>query len=94
MQERGSTPAPPRALPEGVTQLNSILLQDGREVRLPEEFEKLVSSFVTQGCTVRIEAEPGCEDFPETHFHATLITNLDTEQTAALPAPKHRGKQG
>jgi len=74
--------------------LSGILLEDGREVRFPEGFEELVSSIVTEGCAVRIEAEPDSDDFPEGHLHATLITNLDTKQIAALPALKHKGKPG
>jgi hypothetical protein len=74
--------------------LNAILLQDGREVRFTGQFEELVASIVTVGCAVRIEAEPDTEDFPEPHLRATLITNLETQQTVTLPALKHKGKPG
>jgi hypothetical protein len=74
--------------------INAILLQDGREVRFPDGCAELISSVVEEGCVVRIEAEADSEDFPEGHIRATLITNLETKQTAALPALKHKGKPG
>lgn len=74
--------------------INAILLQDGREVRFPEGFAELISSIVGEGSAVRIEAEADSADFPEGHLRATLITNLETKQTAMLPALKHKGTPG
>ena len=74
--------------------ISAILLKDGPEVRFPEEFAELISSVVEEGCAVRIEAESDSENLFGGYLDATLITNLETKQTAVLPAPKHKGKPG
>jgi hypothetical protein len=79
---------------DGLGKVNAILLRDGSEVHFADGFSELIASVVKEGSAVRIEAETDSNDFAEGHLYATLITNLDTKQTAALPALKHKGKPG
>jgi len=74
--------------------IKALLLRDGREIGFPEDSAELVSTVVREGCAVRIEADADSDDFPEGHLRATLITNLETKQTAVLPALKHKGTPG
>jgi hypothetical protein len=78
--------------PDG--ELKGLLLQDGREVRFTTALGHLVSPIVIEGCSVGIEGFSRSDDFPEGYLFATLIINLDSQQSATLPAPKRRGKPG
>jgi len=78
--------------PDG--ELKGLLFQDGHEVRFPAALGHLVSPIVSEGCFVGVEGVSRIDDFPEGYIFATLITNLDSQQTAVLPAHKHKGKPG
>jgi hypothetical protein len=78
--------------PDG--ELKGLLLDDGRKVRFPEELRDCVSPIVTEGCSVVIEGVARTDDIPDGYFLATRVTNVDSRQSASLPALKHKGKPG
>lgn len=74
--------------------LEGIQLRDGWDVRFAEDFGELVSSLVTEGCAIGIQGVPQCNDLVGVYLQASKITNLDSRQSAILPALKHKGKPG
>jgi hypothetical protein len=78
--------------PDG--ELEGLVLQDGHAIRFPAALGHLVSPIVWQGSSVRVEGVSRLDEFLDGYFFATLITNLDSRQSATLPAPKHVGKPG
>ncbi len=75
-------------------ELEGLVLQDGHEIRFPAALGPLVSPIVSEGCSVRVEGVSLLDDFLDGYLFATLITNLDSRQSATLPAPKRVGKPG
>ncbi len=78
--------------PDGL--LKGMFLQDGWQVRFAEGRGDLVSAMITEGCAVAIEGVSRSNDLPEEYIQATLITNLDSKQSAALPTLTHKDKPG
>jgi hypothetical protein len=78
--------------PDG--ELKGLLLEGGREVRFPVELRESLSPIVTEGCSVAVEGVARTDDFPEGYLLATRVTNMDSQQSATLPALKHKGKPG
>ena len=76
------------------SKLKGLLLKDGLEIRLPAKFGGAVSAIIREGCFVRIEGVACSDDFMEGYLDANLVTNLDSKQSATLPALKHEGKPG
>jgi len=70
--------------PDG--ELKGLLLEGGREVRFPVELRESLS--------VAVEGVARTDDFPEGYLLATRVTNMDSQQSATLPALKHKGKPG
>ncbi|MGB2634408.1 MAG: hypothetical protein WAM58_10780 [Candidatus Acidiferrum sp.] len=75
-------------------ELKGLLLEGGREVRFPGALRECVSPIVTEGCSVAVEGVARTGDFPEGYLLATRVTNMDSQQSATLPALKHKGKPG
>lgn len=75
-------------------ELKGLLLEGGREVRFPVELRESLSPIVTEGCSVAVEGVARTDDFPEGYLLATRVTNMDSQQSATLPALKHKGKPG
>jgi hypothetical protein len=75
-------------------ELKGLLLKDGREVDFTAALGHLVSRIVSEACSVGVEGIARVDDSPERYIFATLVTNLDSHQTATLPTPKHKGKPG
>jgi hypothetical protein len=67
-------------------ELKGLLLEGGREVRFPVELRESLS--------VAVEGVARTDDFPEGYLLATRVTNMDSQQSATLPALKHKGKPG
>jgi hypothetical protein len=78
--------------PDG--ELKGMLLENGREVRFSAALGYVVSSTIKEGSFVGIKGMTRSDSFPEGYLHATFITNLDSRQSASLPALKHKGKPG
>jgi len=75
-------------------EIKGMLLENGREIRFSVALGQLISPIVTKGCLVGVEGIPRSDDFPDGYLQAILIMNLDSRQTATLPAPKQEGKPG
>jgi hypothetical protein len=74
--------------------LKGIVLNNGLEIRLHTDLRPLVSPIVSARCSVRVEGLAFSTNFPEGYLDANRVTNLDSHQSAALPALKHKGKPG
>jgi hypothetical protein len=75
-------------------QLRGLQLQNGWDIRFTEELGELASSLVTEGSAMGIEGLLRCDELLGTYLQASKITNLDSRQSATLPALKHKGKPG
>jgi hypothetical protein len=73
---------------------NSIgtLMDDGQKIRFPAAFGRLVSPIITEGCLVGVEGDRSAHIFPEGYLQASLVMNLDSCETATLPATTQEGK--
>lgn len=78
--------------PDG--EVKGILLDNGREIRFPPTLWHLVSPIINEGCLVEVEGVPRAVDFPDRHLLARRFTNLDSKQSAILPAPIAGSKPG
>jgi hypothetical protein len=74
--------------------LNGLVLEDGWEVRFPEELGNQLACAISEGRAVAIEGVPRSDDFLEGYIYATRITNIATGPSASLPALKRKGKPG
>jgi len=74
--------------------VEGLVLDGGEEVRFTVEWGRLVTSIVTLGARVGIEATPRSANFTDGYLQATQITNIDSKRTATLPAATSRGKPG
>jgi len=75
-------------------QVNRLLLDDGWEVRFPEELGEQLAGTISEGSAIAIEGIPQSDHFTEGYIYATLITDTATGQSAILPALKRKGKPG
>jgi len=75
-------------------ELEGVLLEDGREVRFTAALGRAVSSILTPGCPVGIEGATHSDGCRGGYLDATLVFNLDSRESASLPALKHKGKPG
>jgi hypothetical protein len=73
---------------------NGMLLDDGQEIRFPATFGHLVSPIITEGCLVGVKGDRSFEISPEGNLTASQIINLDSSETATLPATEQEGKPG
>ncbi len=73
---------------------NGMLLDDGQEIRFSAAFGHLVSSIITEGCLVGVKGDRSFEISPEGSLNAAQIINLDSSETATLPATEQEGKPG
>jgi hypothetical protein len=71
-----------------------MLLDDGQEIRFPAAFGRLVSPIITEGCLVGVEGDRSAHIFPAGYLQASLVMNLDSCETATLPATTQEGKPG
>jgi hypothetical protein len=69
-------------------------LGNGREVRFSAPLGQFILPIIKEGNLVAIEGENRYDEFPDGYLEAALITNLDSGQSATLPAPKQQGKPG
>jgi len=74
--------------------VEGLVLDGGEEVRFTVDWGRLVTSIVTLGARVGIEATPPSANSPCGYLQATQITNIDSKRTATLPAATSRGKPG
>lgn len=74
--------------------VKGMLLENSREIRFSSDLGPAVASIVEEGCRVRIVGIRRSDSFSDGYLQATLITNLDSGQSAALPAPNQEGKPG
>ncbi len=74
--------------------VEGLVLDGGEEVRFTVDWGRLVTSIVTLGARVGIEATPPSANSPYGYLQATQITNIDSKRTATLPAATSRGKPG
>lgn len=74
--------------------LNRLLLEDRWEVRFSDELGSQLACIVSEGCAVAIEGVPRSDDFIGGYIYASRVTNINTGQSASLPALKRKGKPG
>src|SRR5579859_1128102 len=76
-------------------ELSGILLDNGLEIQFPAALGHRAAKVIKEGCLVEVEGRLEREEFSLGYvLQATVIKNLDSKESATLPAPKEEGKPG
>ncbi|HEV2101408.1 MAG TPA: hypothetical protein VGR58_01400 [Candidatus Acidoferrum sp.] len=74
-------------------ELSGILLDNGLEIQFPAALGRRAKEVINEGCRVEVEGSLEREEFSLGYvLQATVVKNLDSKQSATLPAPKQEGK--
>jgi hypothetical protein len=74
--------------------INGFALEGGREVRSSSAQMDQITAMVTPGSRIEIRGDLRFSTYQQSILSAVRITNLDSNQTASLPAPVCLGKPG
>ncbi|MHB8499392.1 MAG: hypothetical protein ACYDCG_05545 [Candidatus Acidiferrales bacterium] len=74
--------------------INGFVLEGGEEVRSSVAQLDRIAAIVTRGSRIEISGDLQSGNEKEIVLHAARLTNLDSKQTLALPAPVCLGKPG